>query len=209
MLCQMADSYDYPWMLRLDADELISHSLLDEMEYLPQEHTVLFNYISLYPDENSFITGNHPYSTLTVQPKIYPKGRVCFPRPFDMSPEIFQHRYTFADSLLYHFHMVDKARRLRRYKTYLRDDPEKIRGGPERPYEKKVKKYQHIVDIEEARHLPISLQKVKTTSQLIDHLESMDELRLIEEKDVENLVSTLKQRVGMVHLKDRFYLPSI
>ena len=170
-ICQY---YPHEWYWKLDADERVCQSFLEEMNNLPCGITkIAMRFLSMYHDNCSpnvdefyehFITGGHIYSSIVAMPRLFRRIERDQVLTWNHAPAYI------ANALCYHNHMLYAERRAQRYKTYIEHNPEgfspdKIESG-----------YEHIINVENVRHLSIKRadgQLCQTRGELYQHLRSL------------------------------------
>lgn len=178
LLEQSCAFFPHKWIWRLDVDERVSRTFIDELSNLPEGiSNVGMRFLTLYPDENHFISGNHKYASLSLITRLFRRvERDHIPRRNDAPVYI-------ANSLVRHYNMMSQMRRENRYATY-------VRHNPERFDKKEVQTgYEHIINVDGVRSLP--LNNCQTISDLYSHLLSLQDLSLTEQKDVQKLIRIL------------------
>lgn len=175
-ICQY---YPHKWIWRFDSDEFLSHHFLNEMRNLPEGVIrIAMRFLSIYPKWNTFISGNHDYSSLV--PVVRLESRISI----DSVPRRTVAPVYVADSLMFHHHMLFTEKRAERYRLYIENNPENYSD------EEKEQKYKHIIDVSSARYLPTN--NSKTQYDLYKYLCSIyDSSSPDVQGDIDNLLSVL------------------
>lgn len=189
-ICQY---YSHEWIWKLDADERICQSFLDEMEDLPDGIVkIAMRFLSIYHSTSDltapefyqhFIVGGHEYASIHAIPRLFRKIERDGVLNWNDAPTYI------ANALCYHYHMLDGRRRIQRYRTYIEHNPERFTPtNIERGY-------RHIVEVAGAKHLSLKKEDgelCQTRGELYQHLRSLDlpeELRA----DVDKMCKLLLQ----------------
>lgn len=171
-ICQY---YAHEWYWKLDADERICQSFLEEMNSLPDGVVkIAMRFLSIYNDGISpnepefyehFIVGGHKYAAIHAIPRLFRRTERNGVLTWNDAPAYI------ANALCYHYHMLFPHVRKKRYKVYLDHNPEKF------PPNKMESGYEHIINVDGIRHLSLKKQNGKlcqTRGELYSHLKSMD-----------------------------------
>lgn len=171
-LCQY---YPHDWWWKLDADERVCQSFLNEMNELPNGVVkVAMRFLTMFNDGadpnkdefyEHFIIGGHTYANIYAIPRLFRRVERDGVLTWNDSPAYI------ANALCYHYHMLFPHRRKERYLTYIEHNPEgflphNIESG-----------YRHIVNVEGARHISLRTSDdtlCQTRGQLYQHLKSMN-----------------------------------
>lgn len=175
-ICQF---FPHKWIWRLDIDERVCHTFMDEMKNVPEGVVNIgMRFLSLFPDDRHFISGNHTYA------KIQPITRLFRRIERDGIPTRNDAPVYISNSLVYHYNMISPMRREHRYATYVKYNPESLKDVQ--------RGYGHIVDVEKIRYLPHG--NCQTLSELCSYLLSMSNITITEKKDISNIVKTVVNR---------------
>jgi len=168
-ICQY---YPHEWYWKLDADERVCQSFLDEMNHLPDGCIkIAMRFLSMFdPDLSknegceSFIAGGHKYADIYAIPRLFKRIERDGVLTWNNSPSYI------ANALCYHYHMLHPLRRIQRYRTYMEFNPE---GFPPNQMEEN---YRHIIDVDDVRYISIKNSNDKlcqTRGELYQHLRSL------------------------------------
>lgn len=170
-ICQY---YPHEWYWKLDADERVCQSFLDEMKNLPEGVVkVAMRFLTMFSEDvspndqafyESFIVGGHKYGNIYPIPRLFKRVERDGVLTWNDAPAYI------ANALCYHYHMLFPIRRMQRYRTYMEHNPERF------PSDQMEDGYRHIVNVEGARHLSLKRNDGKlcqTRGELYQHLKSM------------------------------------
>jgi hypothetical protein len=122
-LLRTAISYfNHEWMLFLDADELLSHACLDELEEVPSTAmAACARWITLFPDQKSMITNLGGGEPRAIE-KFYRRDPVLgFSKSLRVTKDRCLHPGWVFDGVLFHHNYLKEERRQRRHAIYKAD----------------------------------------------------------------------------------------
>lgn len=162
LLSAAVDSLEHKWMLYLDCDEWLHPYILREQ--IPNTAMrIAFRLVTLYPDSKHYISGGtHPYARHgTTQARLFQRLKyyghsMWLPRERGNYLKVPCH---IADTLLYHYGRMDKARREDRYELYCQENPEQYKGDLK-------ERYRSIIDYSDAEVSEVDPQRVGTRQEL-------------------------------------------